>query len=167
MKLSGLIAVLAFTTLAHANDGGMAGIKVSEIKMREYALKNGERVIKKRITNPNFQITIKGSEARKLQMILPSTFNVLTSIQPELAEIYKDSFKALGIFSEKSAGASSKFVSIDCSDADQIQVGDKVKIVKRKPEDATCTISINGSNDIEDPDFGDMMPFEPKVCKPE
>ncbi len=167
MKLSGLIAVLAFTTLAQANDGGMAAIKVSEIKMREYGIKNNERVIKKRITNPDFEITIKGSEARKLQMVLPSTSSVITAIQPELAEAYKESFKALGIYSHKSEGASSKIVSISCRDADEVVVGEKVRIVKRKPEDATCTITINGSPEHETPEdyFGDMMPFEPKVCK--
>ena len=157
--LLAIISALSISVTVLANDGGIAAIKVDQIKMRETAYKNGEVVIVKKIVKPRFTITIEGGEAAKLQMILPSEASVVTGMHPEIADAYKESFKALGIYNDASDEASSKAITISCSDAKLSEDGDKVV----KTGKSTCTITI-GEGNSED-QFGDMHTFEPKSCK--
>jgi hypothetical protein len=162
-KVLATLAVLTISLVASANDGGVAAIKVDQIKMRETALKNGQEVILRKIAKPSFTITFEGGEAAKLQKHLPSTSSVFTVTNPEQAQIYKDSFKTLGIYSDKSAAASSKVISISCSDAVWNESYDKII----KTGKSVCTITINAVPDgVSAADyFGDVQPFEPKTCK--
>lgn len=166
MKLSTVIATLGLLSSLQtfANDGGIAAIKVESIKMREVAMKDGEEVIVKRISNPSYKIVIEGGEAAKLQKILPSESSVYPAMYPEQAKVYNESFKALGIYNDKTNTASAKIIDISCTDAKIEEANDKSKVVKLGK--TTCTISINASStDIVDPEnFGDMQTFEPKTC---
>ncbi|RYZ63473.1 MAG: hypothetical protein EOP05_23505 [Proteobacteria bacterium] len=139
MKFALAFVALMIAAPAFANDGGVAAIKVSEIKMREYN-EQGQEV--KRIANPNYKITFKGGEAAKLQKILPSTVSVITAIQPELAKAYAETFKTLGIYSGASQGIKSKVITINCSNGELVPNGDKSKIVKKS--ETECSIEING-----------------------
>ena len=56
--LLAIISALSISVTVLANDGGIAAIKVDQIKMRETAYKNGEVVIVKKIVKPRFTITI-------------------------------------------------------------------------------------------------------------
>lgn len=166
MKLSTVIVTLGLLSSLQsvANDGGIAAIKVDSIKMREVTMKDGEEVIVKRISQPSHKIIIEGGEAAKLQKILPSESSVYTYMYPDQAKTYNESFKALGIYSDKSSTASAKIIDISCSDAEIKEDGDHSKIVKLGK--STCVISINTSeSDQVSPDyFGDMQTFEPKSC---
>jgi hypothetical protein len=150
------------SAVALANDGGIAAIKVDQIKMRETAIKNGQEVIVQKITKPSFKIMIEGGEAAKLQQILPSMVSVVTSMNPAIAKDYNESFKALGIFSDNSAAAAGKFLEITCSDATLSLDGSK--ITKTGKSVCTITINSNAANEAAD-SFGDQQLFEPKVCK--
>lgn len=159
-----LLSLISFG--AFANDGGVAGVKVSEIKMREYQVNNGQESELRRIVKPNFKIFFSGGEARQLQKALPSVYSVLTSMQPEIAEIFNESFKTLAIYSDKSDAASSKIINISCNDAEmKFDDNGKVRIVKTGK--STCEITINGlENDENVNDYlGDVSPFEPKTCE--
>ncbi len=165
-----LLALTSATSASFANDGGIAAIKVDQIKMRETAFKNGQEVLVKKIALPRYQITLEGGEAAKLQKILPSQSSVLTSVQPEIKGAYEESFKSLGIYSDKSKEATSKVIDISCSDAEIKTVPGKTseeetyKVVKTGK--TVCTITIEGSEDDMAPiQFGDMMEFNPKTCK--
>lgn len=162
-KVIAILSLVSMSLTALANDGGVSAIKVEQIKMRETALKNGQEVIVKKLVNPSYTITLEGGEASKLQKILPSNVSVFTGMYPAQAQLYKDSFKTLGIYSEKSAQASSKVLSISCSDAVMNDSGDKIT----KTGKSVCTITINGVSDgVSTSDFfGDMQKFEPKTCK--
>lgn len=157
-----ILSVVSMSLTAMANDGGISAIKVDQIKMRETAFKNGQEVIVKRIVNPSYQIVIEGGEAAKLQKILPSENSVFTAMFPDQAQAFNESFKSLGIYSEKSATASSKVLSISCSDA---KLNDKYDTVTKTGK-STCTITINGVSDgvSATDNFGDMQTFEPKTC---
>lgn len=162
------LALTLLSTVAMANDGGMAAIKVDSIKMREVKYNDmGQEVIVKSYTNPSHKIIIEGKEALKLQKILPSTSSVITAMQPDLAKSYAESFKALGIYSNDSKSAKSKVISIDCSDAELKTINEKTgKMAVVKTGKPTCTISIYGStNETASESFGDMGDFNPKVCK--
>lgn len=150
------------TTAAYANDGGIAAIKVDKIKMRETAIVKGQEQVVKKFTNPSFKIIIEGGEADKLQKILPSESSVFTGMFPEQAQMYNESFKSLGIYSLKSDEATSKVLTISCSDA---KFDDSyVKITKTGK--SVCTITINGAeSDSAADSFGDAQVFEPKTCK--
>ena len=154
-----IISALSISVTVLANDGGIAAIKVDQIKMRETAFKNGEEVIVKKIVKPSFTITIEGGEAAKLQKILPSESSVVTGMHPEIATTYNESFKALGIYNDASSAASSKAITISCSDAKLSENGDKVI----KTGKSVCTITIGEGN--SDDQFGDMQTFDPKSCK--
>lgn len=151
--------------LAQANDGGIAAIKVDQIKMRETAIKNGEEVLVRKIANPRFTITIEGGEAKKLQQILPSQVSVITAINPKIEKDYNESFKALGVYSLKSKNATSKGLLISCSDATLSEDGAKVT----KTGKSVCTIEIQGFDEVEGvypgDMFGDSPEFKPKSCK--
>lgn len=159
MKLAIAFVAMMIAAPAFANDGGVAAIKVSEIKMREY---NDQGKEVKRLANPNFKISFKGGEAAKLQQILPSTVSVITAIQPELAKDYAATFKTLGIYSGESKGVKSKVITINCSNGELVANGDKSKIVKNK--DTECSIEIQGMADESSAGdmFGDMQTFAPK-----
>ncbi len=161
-KMIAIFALVSTASTVFANDGGIAAIKVDQIKMREMAIKNGEQVIVKRIAKPSYKIIIEGGEAAKLQKILPSSVSVFTGMYPGQAQTYKDSFKSLGIYSDKSNEASSKAVTISCSDA-EIGGADYDQIIKTGK--SVCTIEINAVEEGADLMFGDMQPFEPKSCK--
>jgi hypothetical protein len=156
--LMSLISVSAF-----ANDGGIAAIKVDQIKMREIGLKDGQEVILKKIVNPSYKIIIEGGEAAKLQKILPSQVSVITSMVPSIKKDFDQTFKSLGIYSDKSAAASSKVLTISCSDGEFNSNYDKII----KTGKSVCTITINGltEEDASAADyFGDAQKFEPKTC---
>ena len=155
-----MISILSISAAVMANDGGIAAIKVDQIKMRETAFKNGEVVIVKKIVKPSFTITLEGGEAAKLQKILPSEISVITAMHPEIKASYNESFKSLGIYSDASSGASSKAITISCSDANISENGDKVI----KTGKSVCTLTISEGN-ADMGQFGDMQPFEPKSCK--
>lgn len=165
--LSLLICLLGMTGVAQANDGGVAAIKVNEIRMREYQEVNGEERELRRIVKPNFRITFSGGEAAKLQKILPSQVSVITHMQPELTDIFNDTFKTLGIYSEKTPQVSAKVLTISCSDGDfRFHDDGRTEIVKTGQ--STCEISIQGvDGDIEISDqFGEMQAFVPPMCHP-
>lgn len=157
--------ILFGCAFASANDGGMAAIKASQIKMREeaYSAATGDRVLVRKIAKPHFVITIDGGEAQKLQKVLPSQVSVITAMHPELAKVYAESFKALGIYSLKSNEATAKVISINCSDAKLSDDGSQIT----KTGKSVCTISIDGVDSDEEAreSFGDAQNFEPKVCK--
>lgn len=162
------LALTLISSAALANDGGMAAIKVDQIKMRETAIKDGALTTVKKIAKPSYEITFEGGEAAKLQKVLPSQTSVITAMQPEIAKAYDESFKALGIYSEKSGAASSKTITISCSDATLDDVaGPEYKVKVTKTGKSVCTITIEGNDDDAMPElsFGDMIKFEPKTCK--
>jgi hypothetical protein len=154
---------------AQANDGGIAAIKVDQIKMRETKInaQTGKEEIVRRIVSPSFTITIEGGEAEKLQKILPSEVNLLTAEQPEIANAFNQSFKALGIYSEKSAAASGKVLTINCSNAELVQQKGTYKYKVEKKGRSTCTIRIQEVADsMYGSDYmGDAQPFEPEMCR--
>lgn len=155
--LMSLVSVSAF-----ANDGGISAIKVDQIKMREMAYKDGVETVVKKIVTPNYKIIIEGGEAAKLQKILPSELSVITAINPGIAKDFNETFKTLGVYSDKSAAASSKILTISCSDGKLNDNGDKVI----KTGKSVCTISIQGLTDNESASdyLGDAQKFEPKTC---
>lgn len=157
LVLMSLVSVSAF-----ANDGGISAIKVDQIKMREMAYKDGQEVIVKKIVTPNYKIVIEGGEAAKLQKILPPELSSLTVMNPGIKKDYEATFKTLGIYSDKSAAASSKILTISCSDGKLSDNYDKVI----KTGKSVCTITIQGLNDGESAVdyFGDAQKFEPKTC---
>lgn len=158
-----LIVLMSLVSIsAFANDGGISAIKVDQIKMREMGYKDGQQVIVKKIATPHYKIIIEGGEAAKLQKILPSEVSVVTAINPGMAKDFNETFKTLGIYSDKSASASSKILSISCSDGKLSDNGDKVI----KTGKSVCTISIQGLADGESAVeyFGDAQKFEPKTC---
>lgn len=167
MKFS--LAMLAvsfmFSAAAQANDGGVAAIKVSEIKMREVDQRTGEVV--KSHKNPSFKILITGGEAKKLQKVLPSTVSVITAMQPELKKDYDDTFKSLGIYNETSNAATSKVITISCADGELVRIGDTDKFKVEKSAQSECEITINGvpSTEAASDYFGDMQEFKPKTCQ--
>ncbi len=144
---------------AHANDGGTAAIKVSEIKMREYNDRGQE---KKRITNPNFRIFITGEEAAKLQYILPSQVSVVTAMNPAIKDEYNRTFKALGIYNEASS-VTSKVVMISCSDGELKTGGNDLPYIVKAAQ-SSCEITIQGATDPSDY-FGDKQDYNPS-CTP-
>lgn len=164
-KMIAILALVSTSSTVFANDGGIAAIKVDQIKMREMAIKNGEQVIVNRISKPSYKIIIEGGEAAKLQKILPSTSSVFTGMHPGEAKTYKESFKSLGIYSDKSTEASGKAITISCSDAVIGVIGgsDDDRVIKTGK--SVCTIEINAVEEGADLMFGDMQTFEPKSCK--
>ncbi len=150
-------------TSAWANDSGISGVRVNDIRMREYEIKKGEPQEKRRIVNPNFKVTLNGGEARQLQKYLPSTFSVITSMQPELKDLYNESFKGLAIYNNKTSSTSSKLISINCNDA-KIETDAKGKLKIIKTGASACEISIQG---VEGEDMmGDIIPFDPgSMCR--
>jgi hypothetical protein len=165
MKLLITVALLGTSLNTLANDGGMAAIKVSEIKMREYEFKPNEgEVEKKRITHPNFKIFINGEEARKLQAILPPSVSVVTSMNPKIKDIYNETFKSLGIYSDASPGVTAKVISISCDDGELSSDANGQPTVVKKAQ-SECTITINAFAGEPGDWFGDVQPFDPKMCK--
>lgn len=163
MKMALFAMISVFAAVAIANDGGIAGIKVNEIRMREYSWKNGEEKEIRRITDPNFKITFSGLEARKLQQALPSEFSVITSMQPELKPEFDRTFKALGIYSDKTAQVTEKVVTIRCTDGELESIGETGKMRIKKKAQTECEISIV-RGDAADM-LGDVAPFEPGQCR--
>lgn len=163
--LSMIFCVLAAGVSAQANDGGVAAIEVNEIRMREYQYVNGEEREVRRIVNPNFRITFSGGEAAKLQQILPSEVSVLTHMQPELTEAFNETFKTLGIYSEKTPQVSAKTLTLSCSDG-ELKFDDDGKAQIVKSGKSTCTLSIQGVEEGIDVTelFGAMQPFNPPMC---
>lgn len=159
------LALVMVSSAAFANDGGIAAIKVGQIKMREETIRNsyGDKKVIRKIAKPHFVLTIEGGEANKLQKILPSQVSVITTMHPELTAAYNESFKSLGIYSSKSDEASGKVVTINCNDANLSDEGDKIT----KTGKSVCTLTIDGvdSDDQATDGFGDTQPFEPKVCQ--
>lgn len=153
-SLLALIGILALSQFATANDGGIAAIKVDQIKMRKIQFNDGKQIILERIAQPSHQITFEGGEAKKLMQVLPG------AMQAGIRN-YSQHFKSLGIYSKGSAEASSKVIDISCSDAD---VNDDFKVVPAGKTSCTITIEAANSEYVED-SFGDMMTFEPKTCK--
>ncbi len=153
------------TTLAYANDGGIAVIKVNEIKMREYKLINHQETEVRRISDPYYKIILKGDEAAKLQKILPSVASVITTMQPELKKVFDETFKNLGIYNPPKEGVSEKVMTFECNDGSLKLVGTKYTIVKAGQ--SICTISIYPRSVVGDNGdiFGDGFPWEQKTCK--
>jgi hypothetical protein len=165
-KIVIVATMVVSTQLAYANDGGIAVIKVNEIKMREYKIINNQETIIRRIADPYYKIILKGAEAAKLQQILPSVASVITTMQPELKKIYEETFKDLGIYNPPSTGVSEKVMTFECSDGDLVSTGGgKYKVVKSG--ESTCKISIYPRKVVGDNGdiFGDGFPWEPKTCK--
>lgn len=157
---------MVFASVALANDGGIAVIKVKEIKMREYRIQNHQETEIRRISNPYFKIFLKGDEASKLQKVLPSVASVITTMQPELKKVFEETFKNLGIYNQPSSDVSEKVMTMECNDGQLKSIGGgKFKIVKSS--DSTCTISIYPRSVVGDNGdvFGDGFPWEPKSCK--
>ena len=158
MKFALAFVALMFAAPAFANDGGVAHIKVSEIKMREYDSTYGGKEIK-RITDPHFKITIKGGQAKALQQILPAASSV---DQVGIEKEFKQTFKVLGIYSEPKEGVTSKALSIECSDG-IIQNSGTGKASIKKLGETTCTITIDGmGTEPNEEIFGDTWTFAPK-----
>ena len=153
------LALLMMTAPALANDGGVAAITVDQIKMKEL---DSNHELKRKIANPNFEITLSGGEAKKLQQILPSMISVITAMQPELKKQYDETFKSLGIMSNASNGVTAKLMGITCSDGEVVS-GSDGKMAIRKNGKTTCTISINTG--LQADSFGETQVFEPKVCR--
>jgi len=154
------------TQIAYANDGGIAVIKVNEIKMREYKIINHQETEVRRIADPYYKIILKGDEASKLQKILPSVASVITTMQPELKEQFDKTFKNLGIYNPAKEGISEKVMTFECNDGELVSMGNgKFKIVKAG--ESTCKISIYPRKVVGDNGdiFGDGFPWEPKSCK--
>jgi hypothetical protein len=154
------------TQLSYANDGGIAVIKVNEIKMREYKIINHEETEVRRIADPYYKISLKGGEAAKLQKILPSIASVITTMQPELKEQFEKTFKNLGLYNPVKEGVSEKVMTVECNDGQLVQTAaGKWKIVKAN--ESTCKISIYPRKVVGDNGdiFGDEFPWEPKSCK--
>lgn len=160
------IVIALFGLPAFANDGGIAAIKVSDIRMREFEVRNGQERELRRIAKPNFKIYLNGQEAAKLQKILPSEFSVLTHMQPEIADAFNASFKTLGVYSDASNLASAKILTIHCNDA-ELKFADDGKVSIAKKPRSECTIEIRGLDSGESAGdyFGDMSSFEPKTCE--
>lgn len=152
---------------ALANDGGVASIKVKDIRMREYKYENGMEKEVQRIAKPQHRITFSGGDAAKLQQILPSQLSVVTHMQPEIKAEFDRSFKTLGIYSEKSAAVSAKVLTISCTDAELDSFGDQGKVRIIKKAQTECAIEIIGIPDGSDPsdNLGDVQEFNPK-CQP-
>lgn len=146
-----------------ANDGGVATIKVNEIRMREYTYEDGQEREVRRIIQPNFKITFSGGEAKKLQQILPSQLSVLTGMQPEIARDFNESFKTLGIYSDKTPQVSGKVLTISCSDGELEDIGNTGKYRVRKTGNTQCTLQINAVPDsVGAADYlGDASDFNP------
>ncbi|MGZ3693535.1 MAG: hypothetical protein ACXWQO_05050 [Bdellovibrionota bacterium] len=160
-----VLTVLFFSSVGWANDGGVPAIKVSEIKMREYQMQNGVEKELRRINNPFFRIFVSGKEAEKLQRTLPSEVSVITTTQPDIAGLFKESFKALTIYSDKSSAATGKALAIACNDADlKFSDDGKAKIIKKSQSE--CTFTITGIPADADPDYlGALFPYEPGTCR--
>lgn len=161
-----IVASMAITTqLVYANDGGIAVIKVNEIKMREYKIINNQETEVRRISNPYYKIILKGDEAAKLQKILPSVASVITTMQPELKKAFEETFKNLGIYNPPKEGISEKVMTFECNDGMLKNVGGKFKIVKLG--ESTCKISIYPRSVVGDNGdiFGSGFPWEPKTCE--
>ncbi len=170
-----LAAAIVTAGSALANDGGIAVIKTSEIKMREYKLdpKTYQEVEVRRITDPNFKITIKGEQAINLQKLLPPSRTVLTGMYPELAKEYNETFRVLGIYSNPVKDkkgktlVTGKAITIDCSNGELIfpDNGDKPSI--KKATSTSCTLSIVADEDAVGNDlFGGADTFDPgEMCK--
>ncbi len=159
MKSIIIVALSLGLNTVYANDGGVAAIQVSEIKMREYD-KRGNEV--RRLTEPHFKIFFSGNEAKKLQKILPSQSSVVTTMNPAIASKYAETFKTLGIYSEASA-VTSKVLMISCSDGEMVTNAAGKPDVKKSAE-TTCEISIDASSDPSDM-FGDKQDYNPS-CTP-
>lgn len=162
-----LVGIISFPVFAFANDGGIAAIRVHDIRMREYKFEDGTEKEIRRIVKPNFKITFKGGEAAKLQQTLPSEVSVITGMQPEIAGQFNATFKSLGVYNHASADVSAKALTISCNDGSLVPIGEtgKFKIVK-KPE-TECTISILGVEDGTTPEdyFGAITEYSP-TCHP-
>ncbi len=161
-----IVASIAITThLAYANDGGIAVIKVNEIKMREYQIINHQETEIHRFPNPYYKIFINGAEAAKLQKILPAVASVVTTMQPELKKVFEETFKNLGIYNLGTSTVSEKVMTVECNDGEIKSVNGKFKIIKHA--DSTCTISIFPRSVVGDNGdiFGDGFPWEQKTCK--
>lgn len=160
-------ATMAISTqLVYANDGGIAVIKVNEIKMREYKIINHQETEVRRISDPYYKIILKGDEANKLQKILPSVASVITTMQPELKKTFDETFKNLGIYNPATPGVSEKVMTFECNDGQLVSIGNgKFKIVKAG--ESTCKISIFPRKVVGDNGdiFGDGFPWEQKSCK--
>lgn len=157
-----IVLVSLISVSAFANDGGISAIRADQIKMREMSMKDGVETIVKKIVTPNYKIIIEGGEAARLQKILPPELSVITAIHPAIEKDFNETFKTLGIYSNKSGSASSKILTISCSDGKLNEAGTKVI----KTGKSVCTISIQGLADNETAlDYlGDVQPFEPKTC---
>lgn len=168
-----LIAV-SFSLPALANDGGIAAIKVSQIKMREYKwdTQRNEEVEVRRINNPNFKIYIEGEEADKLQKILPSERSVITNMYPEIEQDFNAMFKSLGIYNvnvrDRSGNVlvSSKNLIISCNSGEMI-FDDNGKPSLKQRGRSNCVISIRAvEEEHQQDDFGAVSPFDPaEVCQ--
>lgn len=156
-------ALLSSSLPVLANDGGIASIKVNEIRMREYKHENGQEKEVRRIIQPNFKITFSGGEAKKLQQILPSQLSVMTGMQPEIAKDFNESFKTLGIYSDKTPQVSGKVLTINCNDGELEEIGNTGKYRVRKTGKTECTLQINAIPDgVDAADYlGDASDFSP------
>lgn len=163
---AGLFSFVSYVALA--NDGGMAAIKASEIKMRQIEIKNGEAV-ETPVMDPQFKIYISGEEASKLQKILPHQVSVITGMQPELESAYNESFKALGIYNKTVSSHGQiltypKVLTIVCNDADIAYDNGKYKINKKARTECVLTINRVGADDEIADYFGEMQTFNPRMC---
>ncbi len=150
-----------FSLPAFANDGGIASIQVDQIKMQALT---SEGEVARKIANPNFKITVKGGEAKKLQAILPSDITVMTAVYPELEKAYNESFKTLAVYSKGANGVTGKMLIISCSDAEMVHDEDGPKIVKTGKTECRITIEPSVAG-LEEEMAGPLEPFEPKMCK--
>lgn len=166
MKFLISVAVALLTSsVALANDGGIAGLRVDQIKMRETALKNGEEVLVRKIVKPRFTISFEGGEAANLQKILPSELSVITAMYPDIAKVFHESFKTLAIYSETSKQASSKMITISCSDATADWSAEKPKITKTGKSSCVITIEGFGPDEGSPAEYGIIEKFEPEMCR--
>lgn len=154
---------------AFANDGGMAAIKVKEIKMRSMQLKNSQWK-EEPVLNPHYKIVISGEEASKLQKILPSQVSVVTAMQPEIKDAYNESFKALGVYNKAVKNGNQvqvypKVLTISCADATLDSDGNG-KMRVSKTGQSECVIEIHKIEKDDDAAdyFGDAQTFEPGQC---
>jgi len=164
------ICLLLLPLFASANDGGIAGIKVSEIKMREYQEKDGVEKEVRRIADPNFRIVFSGEQADRLQQILPSVLSVITGMQPEIADEFNRTFKSLGVYNEavkNSSGktlVSAKLLTISCNDGELVP-GDNENMKIVKAGESRCQISIISTGEQSPTEWNNISEFEPGTCK--
>lgn len=131
LKTLALAGALLFTANAFANDGGIAGIQVRNLKMEKVNY-GGEHEVRTPLPLAQgdlVEASFRGSQAAELMKILPGASFVLDG------DNYARHFRSLGI------AAKEGFVQIHCADAD-IKYDDNEKATYTPLPSPKCTITL-------------------------